>query len=528
MINFNRQTANMLNNKYSLIALLLTLFITFSCKKDFTTIGNQLIDKPHFEGKLYDAGYVKIYDQRLDRVFATNSGNENGNNLPMPAVGVYKDAVFGTLKADLATAVSSDNGLFGGDFNNNVQILSARLMIPYFSHTYTDGNEKKYALDSVFGNHAFQIKVYELNYLLQSFDPATNLETHRKYFSDFDFTSHLGQVIGDSVGFVPSAEPVYIYKRNTDGTFELDDNNNPIIKDSLNPHMIIKLDKNFIQQKIFDHWGEDILTNANLFKDYFRGIYIEAVPDNNDGRFMMLQAGDGKIEVEFTYDEVDDNGTPGDTTDDTTETIYKKMTLKLSVPHVNHYENSLTPDAQTALNTSDMTNGDAQIFLKGDAVSEAVIQLFDDQQLRELRLKDWLINQAELYVYVDKNTSEQLLNRAEQLLLYNYDDQMNLVDLSAPENKDNGNVAYDGKLHTDDNGNQYYKFGITRHIRNIISNDSTNVKLGLRITTIIPEYLKAGDVFLDPDAYNPSGIILQGNNSGIKPPVLKIYYSEDR
>lgn len=509
----------------SLIIILLLLMINVSCKKDFTTVGNQLIDNPYFKGKLYEDGLVKIYDQSIDKVYATNSGNENGNNLQTPAIGIYKDDVFGTLKADLVTTLSQDLAIFNEDFEN-VQILDARLMIPYFSTTEKDGENTIYKLDSVYNDQPFQIKIYEINYLLESFDPNTNLETHQKYFSDFDFTPFKNQIIGDTIGFTTSNEPIYNYKRNEDGTYELDDNNNPIVNDSLPPHLVVHLDKNFFQQKIFDHLGEDILTSSNLFKDYFRGIYIEAIPENNDGTYIMFNSGEGKIQVDFTYEKTDDNGTPNDPSDDTTKTIYKEMTLSFEMPNINIYNNTLTTGVQNSLNTSDPINGDAKIYIKGNAVSEAIIQLFDDQQLYELRNNNWLINQAELHIYVDQNISNQLLTEAQRLLLYNYDDQYVLADILAPENFENGYREYDGKIHTDDNGDKYYKFGITRHIRNVINNDSTNVKLGLRVTTHIPEFLKINNLFLDPDAYNPSGIILNGNLSGTKPPVLKIYYSE--
>jgi hypothetical protein len=234
---------------------------------------------------------------------------------------------------------------------------------------------------------------------------------------------------------------------------------------------------------------------------------------------MMMPIEQGFIQVNFTYEQEDDNGD--------IDTLYKEMKLKLTAPMVNNYVNNLTPEAQTALNNSDMINGDEQIYVKGDAGSEAVIQLFNNQQLHQLRTSDWMINQAELYLYVDKDASEEMLTETKRLFLYDYDNQKPLVDIYAYENTDNDFNAYDGYLQEDDNGEKYYKFGITRHIRNIIKKDSTNVKLGLRVTDFIKTTLKEKDLFKDPDAYNPSGIILFGNQtvSG-KKPMLKIYYTD--
>ena len=518
----------MLNKTTGLIILIIALTLNTSCKKDFTSIGNQLIDTPHFEGHLFDQSKVTIYDQQTERVFSAKLLTDKYNNLPIGAVGVYKDNKFGTLTAGLATSLSPDLPVFSSFLDkDNTKILSARLMIPYHNHTTRDNNNTSYVLDSIFGNETFEIKIHELTYLLPTFDPDNNLETYRKYYSDFDFDPYKGTVIGDSLDFQVSNEPVKIYKRNSDGTFELDDNGDKIVKDSLPPHLIVKLDTTYFRQKIFDQAGNDVLSTADRFKDYFRGLYIDAISQNGDGSFLMMPVDEGYIEITYTYDETDDNGTPNDTSDDTVETIYKEMKLKLTTPMVNHYDNDFSPEAQTALNNSDMINGDEHIYLKGDAGSEAIIQLFDEQQLTELRQNDWMINQAELYLYVDENASNELLSETKRLILYNYDELKNLPDVYHLENVDNNFATYNGNLQEDTDG-KYYKFGITRYIRNVIKNDSTNAKLGLRVTRVIPKLLKADELFKDPDAYNPSGIILYGNQTGVtgKKPVLKIYYTD--
>ncbi len=517
----------MLNKRFGLIMMFMLLIITTSCRKEFTTIGNQLIDKPDFEGKLYETATVRIYDERIEKVFSSHSHLNLYSNLPAASLGFYNDGKFGNLEADLISDLSYDFKL-ADDLGDNIKILGAQLVVPYFSTTQTDSQGNNYyELDSIYGNQPFEIKIHELTYLLQSYDPDNDLETLRSYYSDFDFTPYKGAVIGDSLDFEVSNEPYITYKRNKDGTFELNDDDEKIIKDSLGPHMIIKLDTTYFRQKIFDRSGEDVLTGESHFKDYFRGIYIDAISNNGDGTFVLMPFNQGKIIIQYTFDQTDDNDTPNDTSDDTVETIYREIVLNLGSIMVNHYENNLTNYAQTALNNSDMINGDDEIILKGDAGAGAVVQLFDEQDLRDLRLKDWMINQAELYFYVDKTQTEEMLAQAPRLYLYNYDDEKNLLDIFAPENNpDYDYKTYDGKLHTDENGDMYYRFGITRHIRNVLKNDSTNVKLGLRICTNIPKPLKTGDIFRDPDAYNPTGVILYGNQSGVKPPVLKIRYTD--
>jgi len=515
-------------NKTGLIILIFALILSTSCKKDFVTIGNKLIDQPQFEGKEYNIGKVVTYDQRVDRVFSNLSADIYLSNLPAQSLGIYKDAQLGTLKADLITAINPDILRFENNMEGNMKILGAELLVPYFNQVLeNDAGESYYALDSVFGYSRFEIKVYELTYLLPTYDPNTNLESQRKYYSDFDFTPFKGELIGDSISFGISSLPYVTYERNTDGTYELDENGELIIKDSLGPHMQIKLDTTYFRHKIFDHAGEDVLTSTERFKDYFRGLYIEAVPENEDGRFLIMPFNEGKVIIQYTYERVNDNGTIDDESDDYVETIYDEITMALASPMVNHYENTFTSYVQSNLDYSDIINGDNELIVKGDAGSDVIVKLFDEQELRDLRQKDWMINQAELFFYVNPDASSNLLEQAERLILFNYDDKQNLLDIYAPENAENDYAEYDGKLETDDDGRMYYRFGITRHIRNVLKVDSTNVRLGLRVCSEIKNSLIYDDTFLDPDAYNPKGIILYGNQAGILDrPVLKIKYTD--
>lgn len=513
----------MSHKNYGLIILSIVLLLTTSCKKEFTTIGNQLIEQPDFQGKIYDQSKVTTYDQPVDKVFSATLSLPEGIN----ALGIYNDPVFGTLKAAVAAPVNSDATKFTDDgFGDNVKIVDARMIVPYISHTNSD---KTYELDSVYGTKPFEISVKELTYLLPTLDPDTNLIDNRIYYSDFDFSPFQAGQIADTIGFTPSNESFYEYERNTDGTFNLDSNGHKQIKDSLSPRLSIKLDTTFFRHKIFDHSGEEILTNAIRFKDYFRGLYIDALPQNNDGRYMMMDFAKAYILLSYTHDVTDDNGTPSDTSDDTVETVYEEINLKFTAPKTNIYQNTFSADMQTAINNSDMINGDDKVYVKGNAGAETIVQLFDTQQLAELRAKDWMINQAELNFYVDKQAVSNTLLQAPRLILYDNDQQKLLADLDALENIETG-AYFDGFLKEDDNENPYYSFKITRHIRNVLKNDSMNVKLALRVSNNPKALLQYNDHFLDPDSQNPSGTILYGNQTTTADlkPILKIYYTDPK
>ncbi len=524
----------MLHLKNSLIAFVILLLVFTSCKKEFTDVGNQLVDLPHYEGKLYTESKVKVYDQRVEKVYA--------KNFPLNAIGVYNDPVFGRLEADFVSGLKftgfgasqdPDGTLLAEGFGDNVKIIDAKLIIPYYTHVETDqSGNKYYEADSIYGQNAFRIKIYENSYLLSGLNANDNLHDQRHFYSDFDFNAFKTTLLADSIHFTPNMNAYITYKREKDGTFELDDNNEKIVKDSLSPRFVMPLDTTFFRQKIFDHSGEQLILNTILFKDYFRGIHIDAIAENNDGQFILLNTLKGKIEVSYTYEFNNEHGTPDDTSDDTIDTVYKKIYFMLETPSVNTYTNQLNVDYQTAINNSDEINGDDKLYLKGDAGSQAIVSLFDNQQLRELRDKDWMINQAEIIFYVDDDALINTLSKPDRLLLYDYDNKKYLSDLYAPENTSSNNEYFDGKLQEDEDGNHYYSFVITRHVRNIIKNNKTNVRLGLRVTPTIDtkSSLLKGETFIDPDRFNPSGTILYGNQTTVvdKKPILKIYYTDPK
>jgi len=161
--------------------------------------------------------------------------------------------------------------------------------------------------------------------------------------------------------------------------------------------------------------------------------------------------------------------------------------------------------------------------------------MFNSTELYRLRNNNWLINQAELRLYVDETEMHDVPESQQpaRLFLYKYDYRQPIADLD-PFLPDGGKVdlnklvaTYDGMLHKDTvNRRSYYQFNITRHIKNILRKDSSNVRLGVRMVTDLPGFLSQLDLRHDPDAYQPFGTVLQGNLSGDRPVELIIYYTK--
>ncbi len=513
---------------YYILALLIGL-LGSSCKKEFSTIGENIIVGPKFKGKLFDQAQVIAYDKNVEKVLSLNSS--------VITLGAYNNPVFGTLTADFVSVIQTGTSTFKSDgFGDNVRNLSAKLIIPFFSHTEEEEGTKIFVTDSVFGSEPINLKIHELTYFLNPLDPNSDFEKKQEFYSDFDFSPYKGQMICDSSNYIPDFSPYITYERNTDGSFKLDDNGHKIVKDSLGPHFVAKLDTTFFRHKIFDHSGENLITNPDSFRNYFRGLYVDAEAINDDGRLMLMNLSNAKIILSYIYDETDDHGTPSDTSDDTTEQKYKEIELSLkglrNNMSINSYTTTFNATASSAINSSDETNGDDKLYIRGDAGVETIIKLFNNQQLRQLRKNNWLINQAELWFYVDETTMNNINQKPSRLYLYDYDKSMKLVDIY-----DNANTTpagkipakmFDGILGKDEHDNAIYRFRITNHIKNVLKKDSVNVRLGLRVvsgTNVFSQ--ETVREIQDPDNINPLGTVLYGTTtSTTKKPVLKIYYSK--
>jgi len=507
----------MINKRIILSISLVFLLINVSCKKNFNTVGNGLIDPPDFEGKIYEQGKVTTYDEAIDSVFSTN--------LPLHALGDWELSAFGNLKAEFTTTLSPDPKFVGDSLGSNFTILSAEVIIPFFSKQIDNNGTEITQLDSIYGNGTLDIKVHELGFLLPSYDPNTNLEERRKYYSNFDFSSHFVTQIGDSIDFHPSIDPYITYQHDNDGSIKLDDNGDPVVKDSLGPHFRIKIDTNFIRHKIFDKAGDFVLKSKSAFQDYFRGIYFEITDKTQDGRFMMMDFNQGKIRVTYLHKVLNDNGTPTDTSDDFLEDKYAEIYMRFDLPKVNYYKNDFSPQMQTAITNSDLINGDDHIYIKGDAASGGVVRLFDSQEIDDMKSQGWLVNKAELFFYVDESITDEFL--PQNLILFDKTNKKLLLDMADPDNLTANNHLFGGQLEEDTNGNKFYRFKITQHIKNILEHDEPNVDLSLRVISDPISYIKAFS-FTDPDNYNPKGVVLFGNQSSNTSmrPKLVLYYTQ--
>ena len=348
-----------------------------------------------------------------------------------------------------------------------------------------------YELDSLIGNSdsKFKLKVSELEYFLRPFDPENNFESYQKYYSNNNIPDNFsGTVLFDQEIEINSNELVFY---NEDDPETEDEDESETVKERLTPRIRVSLDKDFFQSKIIDKEDSNELSNLDNFKLYFKGIVIDAY-DFTDPLLMILNFPEAEIRIVYEYQQYNKNSTDDDISDDTIESIEKNYTLKLEGTKLNSFKHD--PYSVTINNAiSDTINNPESVYLKGGEGIMAEIELFKDNEgkdiLEEIRSQDWLINEANLSIYINKDmlSSSGGIIEPSRLYLYDIENKAALIDYfidnSAGAKEYQNKVIHGGSIELDEDKNGLmYKIRISEHIKNVVRKDSTNVKLGLVVS----------------------------------------------
>jgi hypothetical protein len=479
---------------------------------------------------------VVTYNQKLDPV--------QTNGLPVNFLGIYNDPVYGVTTASVVTQIT--NEAVERVFGENLVMDSVVLTIPFFSHSVsvTDAGETLYELDSVFGSTAIKLSIFESTYFLRDFDPSSTSNERQLYFSDGSTgvdqigQSQLeGERLFESNNFVPSEKEIIL--TDTDG----------VITERIPPSMRLKLNEDFWLNKIIAKEGEPELSNTNNFKNYFRGLYFKAEANNPEGNLSLINFANSSANITMYY-------TIDDPTIDDGARVGRSYVFRFTGNRVNFMSSPNFP-----IPDGDKINGDEKLYLKGGQGSLAVIDLFngtiqdpdtglDISQLEYFKNKKgkWLINEANLVFYVDQAAVEGL-KEPDRIYLYDIENGTPLIDYYVDVDNTitpiNSKITHLGRLERVDDDPDgkgiKYKIKITEHINNILLRDSTNVKLGLAVSSNVnlegansqPSVLTSNDLVNKAplsSILTPRGTVLFGNNTSDegKKVSLEIFYTEPK
>ena len=385
-----------------------------------------------------------------------------------------------------------------------------------------------YDIDSLIGNReaSFKVKVQELDYFLSTYDPSNNFETFLKYYSnDQVIENFTGKVLFDGEVEI-NTEEIVIYKEDDPDTDDVDESTQ--VKERLTPRLRIPIDKDYMQSKIIDMEGNIDLSNQDNFNLYFKGLFLSAY-DFSDPLLLILNYADASINIVYEYDRYNRNDTTDDTSDDTIDREEKTFKLNLTGNQINILkQDPLSPEISKALNSN--SEDLKRVYLKGGEGIMMEIDLFDDGTgndiLGEIKSNGWLINEANLTMYIDKEAIDMSGGIIEPSRLFLYDIESKapvvdyFIDQSQGQKPKDQKAVHSGLIEIDeDRKGIKYKIRISEHVKNIIRNDSLNKKLALVVTSDITnavntelknndelEYIPISSVI------NPLGTILYGPN----------------
>nr|WP_315247909.1 DUF4270 domain-containing protein [uncultured Flavobacterium sp.] len=504
------------------ILLIATVALFYSCDKEFNSIGDDIIGDSNFD--LDSTSYkVNTYNQKVPPVAS--------NNLPINALGIYDNPVFGLTTANFNTQVALAS--YPAALGEGAVIDSVTLNVPYFFHldpeqTSTTGSTA-YILDSIYGPKSGLIKlsVYESGIYLNNYN-ANNYDISKFYNTDRndDFQAKaqaLGVRLNDRTTKIDKAGNVSADASENDEFFfsskEIKEiatpktETTPDVYKYVKPEMRLHLNKDFFKAKIFDAPASK-LASDDVFKNYFRGLYfkVEKSPAATTTRMAMMDFSAGKINIFY-------KAKTAITTDAETVMESKTLVINLKGNTVSLLEENPTPDYTTATSTADTP--DEKLYLKGGQGSMAEIELFDQtdliqykdgkpeagsnkvpDELDEIRNnvaeKKWLVNEANLIFTIDtqkmgigSDNSETAIPEPKRIYLYDLTNNTVLADYildsstSLNGNRKKSKTVFNGLINLGKTSNRgtTYKLRITNHIRNLVKNaDVVNVRLGLVIT----------------------------------------------
>lgn len=555
--------------------VIMSLLLLSSCDKDFSEMGSGIVDDDHFAFKPDTTSTVIAYNHSTGILQSNNFVNTSSSDsyVPIYPLGIYNNSVFGKVKANFVTQLELNtvNSEFSAE--KNPVLDSVVLTIPYFSTKKTEaGNKVTYTLESVQGSKPINLKVFESGYILNTLNPEDNFQTQQRYYTDQDGnfdTQKIGTFLNNSTDtlqnsrFVPNSKEIIKWK--------LDRGLKPVVPkvvaERLTPRMQLKLDKAFFQQKIMNAPAEKLLNNS-IFKEYFRGIYFQ-VENATEGNLMQLDFSKGDITLYYREYATIKDGVPvnhadsdNDSYGGTPKLVAKTFVLNMKGNYVSLLDTENSNKYANGILNPNRIEGDSKLYLKGGEGSIAVIDLFgpdnfgkdgltgipdgvsDELNIIRIKGKDWLVNEANLTFYIDRDAMGNI-PEPQRIYLYDLNNNRPLIDWSTDLT---GSVAqpktlktvHDGIIQTVENRGAKYRIRITNHIRNLIRKDSTNVRLGLCVTENIGlkgnVKLKTPTFGIDRvpvnSLFNPLGTILYGNNIAPGTPnydkrlKLEIYYTK--
>lgn len=564
-----------LHTYFKQIVALFSIVLLISCDKDFNEIGTDIVggDNDHYLFTKYTDASLKAYNQKLGPIAS--------HDLPINPLGIFKNPAFGTTTASFVTQL--ELGTINPIFNNTDPtkyvdlpvIDSVVLNVPYFSKLKSTGDDgvRTYSLDSIYGveGSRFKLSIYQSNFFLRDLDPNQSLGAEQLFYTDNQDVENnkIPVLLNDRPINHPNnldgRENAQFYFDKREHKTTVDDEDGEEVATRSVPSMRLNLNKSVFYNKIINAPSGQLANNA-VFKNYFRGLYFKTESIGNDGNMAMINFRGGNVTIYYEEDKITpDNPDTPDVNEYKVDKVKKTLALNMTGNTISLQSNSNENSAYQAAMTS--TSEASKLFLKGGEGSIAIIDLFGPDsngngiadEIETIKNEGWLINEANLTFYIDKTAMSNVKSvEPNRILLYDLNNKRVLIDyaLDGSTNgiypklaksvhggillNEDGTIVKQIKEETSNeitNKGFKYKIRLTNHIKNLIKNDSTNVRLGVAVTETISNTafskLKTANSNTNSaptmTVLSPLGTILYGSTLDVpedKRLKLEIYYTK--
>lgn len=468
-------------------------------------------------------GVVDEYDLEPD-----NSSNDNDGD----GVSNIVETASNTDPLDSSSVDADRDGLNDGDGET----------------IFADSFAEKVELDSIYINGknyddvsksplpSFNLKVERSTFFLRDLDPNASFQEAQQYYSNQVFSPDF--VTGDPLfeGVVEIIdEEILIPNEDDESTEDVDESQTPT---KLQPGIRVALDNEFFQNNILDKEGSSELLSQSNFTEFIRGLHFSIVDQEGNDVLVMFDLKSANITMTYSYDNYDTNGTIDDTSDDNPNNILEKdftfsflSTVATGVS--GNAVNTLITENYGAQVLQALDNGEnaSRLYLKGGPGTYAEINLFEEDGgesvVEQIRSQNWVINEANLIFYIDRDQLDAAGSAIEppRLYLYNTENKFPLINtLTEQTDLESSSLFgaylnFDGIIEKSNGKGVQYSVKITDHINNMVVRDSTNATLALTLTTNIQNWSIAdakvtnGETELPTTStVTPLGTILYGSN----------------
>lgn len=424
---------------------------------------------------------------------------------------------------------------------------------------------KSVQLDSIYGaiDKPFRLKVERSTFFLRDLDPNTNFQEAQAYFSSQEFSPNfVSDVLYDSEvsgNLMIDNKEILIAQEDNETTTEVDES---LTFQKRNPGIRVPLDSDFFQEYILDKEGSTELFSQSNFSTFLRGIHLSLNSVDPEGLMLLFDLRLANIEIIYTHDSYNTNATSDDTSDDTIDVLEKSYVINFITPIPNSQNtsgnavNTLLNDeySTTVAESLDTDEATSRIYLQGGAGILAEIDLFEPMNGRDaisqIKAENWIVNEANLIFYVDREQLDLTGSIIEppRLYLYNAETNEQLYNPFTDPPASSSDAFplltaypnYDGVLEKSDGKGIKYTVNITEYINNLIVRDDSNDRLGLTLTADISNILVSNAMMANDEekvlpvasTLTPFGTVLFGSNIPVSDPnydkrlKLEVFYTK--